>query len=297
MALRAIFWNPGEARIRAFWRVFVQFAVLVVLVLATRQLLLSASGSVPGWLLALVELVITLAVVGLATRFLDRRRLVDIGLHLDRRWWLDLGVGVVLGGLLMAGIFAVEWVAGWITVVEVAPSGALLWALAALPITVMAAASEELLSRGYQMKNAAEGLCSARVGPRAAIALGLIATSLFFGLGHVGGPHSGLDSFLVLSAVGVLFAVSYLVTGELGLCIGLHAGWNRFQGGVFGFSVSGHEATESFVAITQGGPPLWTGGSTGRKPGCSGWLRASSALSWCWGGCGCRGASWPCGPR
>ena len=263
VTLRAIFWNGDEARLRAFWRIFAQFAVLLAAVLGARALIASA----PGPVYAAVEFAITLAVTAGAARFLDRRRLVDLGLRLDWKWWLDLVVGLVLGGLLMAGIFAIEWAAGWISVRGVSPPSALGPLFLGLPVTLVAAASEELLSRGYQLKNGAEGLHGPRMGTRLAIALSFVASSLFFGLGHVGGPHSGLDSFLVLSAVGVLFGVSYLLTGELGLCIGLHTGWNFFQGGFFGFSVSGNAPRSSFVDIVQAGPELWTGGLYGPEAG------------------------------
>ncbi|MFC1502296.1 hypothetical protein ACFL6A_02680 [bacterium] len=48
--------------------------------------------------------------------------------------------------------------------------------------------------------------------------------------------------------------------------MGMHAGWNFFQGPIFGFSVSGME-TESWIKHTLQGPTWITGGSFGPEAG------------------------------
>ena len=54
----------------------------------------------------------------------------------------------------------------------------------------------------------------------------------------------------------------YLRTSQLWLSMGMHAGWNFFQGPVFGFSTSGYE-TESILIHKLNGSDWLTGGKFG----------------------------------
>jgi membrane protease YdiL (CAAX protease family) len=64
----------------------------------------------------------------------------------------------------------------------------------------------------------------------------------------------------------LFFAYAYLRTRQLWLPIGLHIGWNFFEGTIFGFPVSG---TTSYQLIHQSvsGPEIITGGAFGPEAG------------------------------
>jgi len=59
---------------------------------------------------------------------------------------------------------------------------------------------------------------------------------------------------------------AYLRTKQLWLSIGIHIGWNFFEGVVFGFPVSGLNVYH-LIRITVSGPALWTGGEFGPEAG------------------------------
>jgi hypothetical protein len=65
---------------------------------------------------------------------------------------------------------------------------------------------------------------------------------------------------------GVFFAYAYIRTKQLWLPIGMHIGWNFFEGVVFGFPVSGLEPY-ALTRITVQGPEIWTGGVFGPEAG------------------------------
>jgi uncharacterized protein len=65
---------------------------------------------------ALVFALLIAAALYLASRVLDHRRMSDYGFHFSRKWWTDLGFGVVLGALLLFGVLAVELALGWVKV-------------------------------------------------------------------------------------------------------------------------------------------------------------------------------------
>ena len=128
---------------------------------ALQELLLGSPVMVV--LSALGALVAVLLSVWLAGRFLDRRRFADFGLHFGWYWWTDFGFGLLLGALLMLAVFLVELAAGWVTVkgTLVTDNPNVPFAAAILPPLLLFLAVglyEELFSRGYQLRNMAEGL-------------------------------------------------------------------------------------------------------------------------------------------
>ena len=98
----------------------------------------------------------------------------------------------------------------------------------------------------------------------------MLLTSAIFGGLHIFNNNSTVLSSANLAFLGIMFAVGYVATGELGLPIGLHMSWNFFQGTVFGLSVSGAKEGASLLAIQQTGPTLFTGGAFGPEAGLMG---------------------------
>jgi hypothetical protein len=70
-----------------------------------------------------------------------------------------------------------------------------------------------------------------------------------------------------LILAGVFLGYGYTSTRQLWLPIGLHTGWNFFEGTVFGFPVSGMADFPSLIHITVKGPILLTGGAFGPEAG------------------------------
>ena len=275
---------------RAFWRLLAQFTLFVIggLVLGwlTSGVLdlfgaATAGGTVEEFLavpaFVTVNSVISLAAavlsVWVAGRFVDRRSFSGFGMRLNKDWWLDLGFGLFLGAFLMTGIFLVELGAGWVTVIgtfEVVGGGPFLSAiLAPVVIFLCVGFAEELLFRGYQLTNLAEGLNYPSLGgPKGAVVLALAISSSVFGLGHLSNPNATAVSTVNIAFAGLLLGIGYVLTGRLAISIGLHITWNFFQGNVFGFPVSGLETIgATLLSIEQGGPPLFTGGVFGPEAG------------------------------
>ncbi len=284
-----LFWNAAERRVRALWRLL-GFALLFVVgtlalgvlfglaavLLSGGQIDLSATPFLIAG--AAASLISCLLSVWVAGRFLDRRRLADFGLRLGRGWWRDLAFGMALGGLLMSGIFLAERAAGWVTVAGTFQTSASgrpfgLAILAPLFLYLCVGIYEELLARGYLLRNLAEGFDFPALGPRGALLLAWALSSALFGLAHAGNPNATLVSTLSLMLAGLFLGLGYLLTGELAISIGLHITWNFFQGNVFGFPVSGTGVRQAtFIAVEQGGPELWTGGAFGPEAGLIGIL-------------------------
>lgn len=294
--LFTLFWNSNEQRPRTLWRL-AGFLVLVVAFLIASMLVLVGAGlslnpfSAEGMLLSsLLSLGATIAGAWVAGRFLDRRPFADFGFHLGVGWWRDLAAGLFLGALLMTAIFLVERAAGWITVTDTLVGAHPGWPfvldmLFPVGAYICVGVQEELMFRGYLLRNMAEGMRRWTRGATQALLLAWLLSSLLFGLAHGLNPHTSLVSSINLVLAGIFLGVGYVLTGELALPIGLHIAWNLFQGNVYGFPVSGMDIhMASVLEIEQGGPDLWTGGAFGPEAGLLGVLAmlAGCALTLLW---------------
>jgi len=282
----------AHGRLRALWRLGIQYAAFWVLAQVYFYLfvvawLLAAGRNVSGGLDASVAslspvlplfssvagLSAAVLTVWLAGRFLDRRPFSDFGFHLGAGWWLDLLFGMVLGALLMTTVFVVELGLGWVRVTgafETYGTNAPFAVCMLLPIAAFLCIGfyEETLSRGYQLKNSAEGLNHPSLGPRGAVLLAWVLTSVFFAALHADNPNATPISTLNIVLAGLMLGLGYVLSGELAIPIGLHITWNFFQGTVYGFHVSGLEPFGATLLVTeQGGPDLWTGGAFGPEGG------------------------------
>jgi len=282
------FWNRVEGRLRALVRLAIQLllVLLVAILLQTssslligllRQNALSMGNQLTAALGYSITLVSILISMFLAARFLDLRPFPDYGFHLSATWWLDLGFGLLLGAVLMMGIFLVELSAGWVIVMGTFQSVGrwpfVIAILVPLFVFICVGVYEETLSRGYQLHNLAEGLNLSAIGPKGGLVLAWLVSSSVFGLLHAFNPNATVLSTLFLMLAGLFLGLGYVLTGELGISIGVHISWNFFQGNVFGFPVSGSRMSPaSFVAIQQAGPRLWTGGAFGPEAGLVGIL-------------------------
>ncbi len=294
-----IFVNHDEGRPRAFWRLLLQAVIFfggtligsLVIGILVGVLIASSGADVtnPQTIQSMMDH--PLAVMGgalaslgavflsywIAARWLDKRPFSDFGLHINRSWWIDLAFGLFLGAFLMLIIFLVERAFGWLTVtgtMQTAQPGGSFWTgiLTYVVLFLCVGIYEEMLSRGYQLRNLAEGLNLKPIGPRGALLLAYLISSSIFGLLHAGNPNATFTSTFNIIIAGLFLGLGYVLTGELAIPIGLHITWNFFQGNVFGFPVSGMNTAASFIGIEQLGSDLWTGGAFGPEAGLIGLL-------------------------
>ncbi len=267
--LARLFLSPEERRLRAGWRILLQLLLTGALVVIFSSLLGLIFTFIPGPPNALAAIANQAALVAAVTlsvyqarRRLDRRSFASLGLDWDAWAVKDLLAGFLIAGALLGLVFLLEWAAGWLRFEgfawqqEAAPQ-VLRGVLVDLAIFITVGWYEELLTRGYWLKNLADGL---------GLHWAVIVTSAVFAVLHLQNPNASLVIILGLTAGGLFFAFAVLWTRQLWLPVGLHIGWNFFEGTVFGFPVSG---TESYRLIrhTVNGPAWITGGDFGPEAG------------------------------
>ena len=197
-----------------------------------------------------------IVLLALWLRFKERRPFTSVGLRGTNPVG-KLALGLVIGAGMMAIGVAVPWALGQygLGVSEHGRLGAdaVVWLVPLLVVFILQGSTEEIMSRGYMLQVA--GL---QIPAAAAIA----GSSIIFSALHLAfAPIPFIN--IVLYAVFVCFVA--LGEGGLWLVCGIHAGWNYFQGNIFGLPVSGHpEATSLWdFGPVKGANDLVTGGNFG----------------------------------
>ncbi len=214
----------------------------------------------PGLLFRLIACVMTGGGFVFFLRVLDCNPLplpVALGLPLDRTAVRQWGSGIVLGGVLISADVALVGCFGSLRFQLHASGHELVCAAGVALLLLFGALLEELSFRGYPFQKLTEAF-----GAFWAI----IALSVLFGAVHLWNPDAqGWLSwgFFNTLGVGVLFALGRIRTGSLWFPVGLHFGWNFFQGAVFGLPVSGLKEFSTLISATASGSDALTGGAYG----------------------------------
>ena len=121
-------------------------------------------------------------------------------------------------------------------------------------------ASEEVMFRGFMIK---------AFNKRYKVAVGIIFSSLVFSAFHsLNSGYTPLAS-VNLVLIAVLFALIYLLTGDIWMTSAMHTAWNLTQGNIYGLQVSGNDAANSIVTAvySKDASTLITGGAFGPEGG------------------------------
>jgi len=188
----------------------------------------------------------------LATKFIDRKPLMSIGLSVkDKANEMLVGLGFALA--FIGGLFILLWLLGAITI-----TGYVGFKPGVFIVSMMlflAAFDEELIFRGYILNSMMDS--SSRW-------VALAGSSALFALMHAGNPSvwSNWVPMTELFAAGFILGISYTFTKNLWFPTFFHFGWNFFQG-LLGFEISGinvdswkmisHENTGNVPDIISGG--------------------------------------------
>lgn len=211
---------------------------------------------------ALLRALLVFCTIGLvvgAAIYIDKRPLEEYGLKLDRGWMSNLLAGLVIGGAIPTAAVALGVVGGWISVGGTGYSltATFLRDIGLAVVIIMGiAVVEELVFRGYVLTNALEGLDLPWVSESTTILGAWSVSALLFAFTH---PAPTLVDGLHFLSAGLLLGLAYLVSGQLGLPIGIHAGFNLISGYVFPIA---SDPSVSIIALTVSGP-AWLTDQTG----------------------------------
>jgi membrane protease YdiL (CAAX protease family) len=175
-----------------------------------------------------------------------------------RGWQRNLATGILIGGGLLSFLMLGFVVAGTVRLEPAMRDLSLL--VITIAVITLAAASEELLFRGYLLQSLATGIGR---WPAALIMSGL------FGMMHASNPNiTNVWWIGIINTVvaGLMLSVAYFKARSLWLPYGIHVAWNAGLGIVLGFSLSGIELDSIWKSSVDSSATL-TGGLYGPEGG------------------------------
>jgi len=204
------------------------------------------------YLRALRSIVVTVAAYWLVIHLLQRRKVSELAPakavpHAAAGWVLGTAI-LVVAALAMAAVGVLRW------------EGGIHWNAALLgPLFVLGLVpgiTEEVVARGVLLGVVERGLGTW---------VGVIVSSLLFGLGHAANPNATAWSSIAIGLeAGLLLGMAYVWTRSLWFVFGLHAAWNFTQGPLLGIPVSGLKI-DGLLSAHASGPELLSGGPFGAE--------------------------------
>jgi uncharacterized protein len=259
MRLRGAFVNRHD-ELRSGWRI----GAFLLLTAA-----LSTALIAPFWIFKiltdfLLRLLITAAILGatfISVKFMNRKPLTAVGLSLHPALFREFGLGLLLGFLMITGIYVVEYLSGF---AGLAWRGLSLWECLWVIVSgsvffLVAGAMEEILFRGYLLQTLMQAITFLPA---------MTVLALLFAVAHSGNSNATVIGVINVGLAAVWLSFAYLKTRSLWLPIGLHASWNFSQTTIFGFPTSGVTFPDfKLCAVAQAGPEWVTGGAFGPEGG------------------------------
>jgi len=260
--------SPNENRLRAGWRILIFIVFFILMSRILSNVGLNITGDLDKtesayWVFrGIIVIVASSLVVWLVRKYFDKKTFISLGLRLDCLAVKDFFVGLIISGLMIGTIFIIFLFSGLLEIKEIGWSGGgisavleiILWFFG---IGLAVGWSEELAFRGYLLQNMKDGM---------GLFWAVLISCIIYGLLHMSNPNSTIISGILIAIFGYLRIFGWLRSGQLWLSMGMHAGWDFFQGPILGFKVSGMN-TESLIKHTISGSDWITGGSFGPEAG------------------------------
>lgn len=189
-------------------------------------------------------------------RFKERRGFTSLGFRGPRpivRFLAGLALGAVMMTVGVLVPTALGDLANGRSTHDTTGAAAIGLLVVLLVVFIIQGSTEEIVFRGYMLP------VGARQMPLWAAVLG---TSVIFAALH---PGAGVVGSLNIALYAVFACLLALQQQSLWMICGFHAGWNFFQGNIFGVPVSGEPKSTSFFTFgpTSGSRELISGGDFG----------------------------------
>ena len=246
--------NPflnADRRLRSGWWIAIFVTTLAGLLLPFIFSAKDANGQV-----SIYDQILILVAASLICQALARKPFSKLFGPLNWRWPRDLVIGAGWGALLMLAPAFILFAMGTITWTTTATTIQTITPI--LTLLAAAAATEELLFRGFLFQRLIEGI---GIWPAQLAIAALFVLTHSDALREIG-PLAYLAGANIFLA-SILFGLAYVRTQSLAMPLGLHFAANVVQGPILGFGVSGDEQPGLLAPTFDSASDWLTGGAFG----------------------------------
>ncbi|MBV1888180.1 MAG: CPBP family intramembrane metalloprotease, partial [Urechidicola sp.] len=216
-------------------------------------------------------------------KYFDKSSFKKYGLKVDRIWVKEFLYGCLIPLVQLSIFFAILYYSQNLTIVDhyVSSStehsftyGFISEIFRQLGVGIY----EEILSRTFLFFIIYEMLKSFKMNAKKSVIVSVLFNSLLFGMMHIGNDNATWYTSLNISMDILTLCLPFLVTGRLGMSIGMHFSWNFIQSAVFGFANSGTIAKGALIKIETTDHPI-TGGAFGPEGSAILWVLGIIAIA------------------
>ncbi|WP_420575034.1 CPBP family intramembrane glutamic endopeptidase [Kordia sp.] len=270
--MRNIIFNSRD-RIRPIWRLLL-FLVITFLINIPLQILLQEvlnQSLLRGIISASIYLISVVLSLFVQINFLDKSSFKKYGLKINKVWIKEFFVGTIISLVQLSIFFLLMYLTGNLKIVDFFTVDSVNYTFdysfwegffSEMFGLIVGSSVEEIFFRAFLFYIAFEALSIIKKDPTKRAFLILIIIAPLFGIAHISNEGATIMSTVNLGLDAMMMCLPFLITGRLGMSIGMHFSWNLVQGAVFGFPISGNIAKASIISVEMPNN-LLTGGIFG----------------------------------
>ena len=266
--MKNIFLNSDQ-NIRLIWRfiifVFAVFIISTPLQIGLREII--DPSITRGNLSSIIIFISVIFSLYFIIKYVDKSTFSKYGLKLNRHWIGEFGYGMLIALFQLTLFFIAMYYSGNLEVVDTFVTSSSNYSFiqgvfAELIRNLAGSISEEIIFRAFLFYIAFEALNRVFKDKFKNALIACVIISPFFGFAHLANDGATVYSSINLGLDALMICLPFLITGRLGMSIGMHFSWNITQTILYGFANSGHTPKAS---ILQSVMPdnIFTGGQFG----------------------------------
>lgn len=244
--MNKIFINSNQ-NIRLIWRflifIFTVFVINTPLQIGIRKVFEPSlmRGNLSG-VIIFISIITSLFVV---IKYIDKSSFSKYGLRLNGSWYSEFGIGALIALFQLSLFFVIIYITGNLVVEDTFVTNSTEYSftqglVSEIIRNLAGSISEEIIFRSFLFYIAYEALNRKFENKYKNALIACVIISPFFGLAHLANDGATFYSSLNLGLDALMICLPFLITGRLGMSIGMHFSWNITQTILFGFANSGH---------------------------------------------------------
>jgi membrane protease YdiL (CAAX protease family) len=256
-------------KVRPIWRLIlfllVTFAINIPLQMGLQKIL--DQSLLRGVLSGSIYFISVIVSLFIQIKFPDKSSFKKYGLQINKVWIYEFMVGSFISCIQLVLFFIIMYLSGNLKIAGYFVTGSPNYSFAEGFLSevfglLVGAFIEELFFRAFLFYIIYEALHTIIKDPVKRAIFMIFIISPLFGLAHSGNNGATIISTINLGVDAMMMCLPFLITGRLGMSIGIHFAWNLIQGSVFGFAISGNIAKATIISVNMP-DNLLTGGVFG----------------------------------